>query len=338
MRSNTGMRTVRDVIAVGAKRLAAARLAFGHGTENALDEATYLVLHALELPVLHAERHLDRRLAASEVRAAFSLLDRRIRSRHPAAYLTREAWLGPYRFYVDERAIVPRSYLAEWIRNDLATWIPHPQRIEHALDLCTGSGCLAVLLAKALEQAQIDATDISADALAVARRNVARYRLRARVRLIEADLFVGLGGRRYDLIVANPPYVTAHAMARLPAEYRAEPRLALAGGRDGLDYVRRIMAEAIRHLRPQGLLVVETGHARKRVERAFPRIPFTWIETSAGADAVFLLGREALAQVEAAGASAAEPASYRRPRAPRASSRPTRAVHRRRRAATTGRA
>ncbi len=290
------MRTVGDLVRRAARRLARARLSYGHGTDNARDEAAYLVAHALGLPVLHAARHLDSPITAGQARKALALVDLRIASRRPAAYLTREAWLGPHRFYVDERAIVPRSYLAAWIRDDLPAWIAHPERTRHVLELCTGSGCLAVLLAKALPRARIDATDISADALAVAKRNVARYRLNARVHLKQADLFTGLGRRRYGLIVANPPYVTAHAMRRLPAEYRAEPALALAGGRDGLDYVRRILAEAGRHLSPEGLLVVEAGHARARIERAFPGIAFTWVVTHAHDDAVFLLDRDALAR------------------------------------------
>ena len=297
------MRTVGDLIRFGARRLARAHLAFGHGTDNALDEAAYLVMRALDLPVARTARHLDTRVTSRQAQAALDLLDLRARSRRPAAYLTREAWLGPYRFYVDERVIVPRSYLAEWIRDDLPAWIARPEAIEDALELCTGSGALAVLLAKSLPRARIDATDISPAALAVARRNVARYRLIQRVRLIEADLFAGLGRKRYDLIIANPPYVTANAMARLPAEYRAEPAIALAGGRDGLDYVRRILARASRHLRPGGLLIVEAGRARKRIERAFPRIAFTWIETSAGDDAVFLLGRDELGKLAAEAAS-----------------------------------
>ena len=293
------MRTVGDVISLGASRLAKARLAFGHGTNNAHDEAAYLVSHALGLPVLRTARYLHSTVTASEARAALAWIELRIRTRRPAAYLTHEAWLGPYRFYVDERVIVPRSYLAAWILNDLGTWIANPQRIDRVLELCTGSGCLAVLLAKAFPRACIDATDISADALAVARRNVARYRLRDRVRLLQADLFAGLGRKRYSLIIANPPYVTSRAMRRLPAEYRAEPGLALAGGKDGLDCVRRILAQAHRHLQPGGLLVVEAGHARRRIERAFPRLAFTWIATPHHDDAVFLLDRDALADRDA---------------------------------------
>ena len=297
------MRTAGDLIRFGARRLARARLAFGHGTDNALDEAAYLVMYALRLPAAQTAHHLNTRVTPEQVRSALALLDLRVRTRRPAAYLTREAWLGPYRFYVDERVIVPRSYLAEWIRNDLPSWIARPDAVGDALELCTGSGALAVLLAKSLAHARIDATDVSAAALAVARRNVNRYRLKHRIRLIRADLFAGLARKRYDLIIANPPYVTAHVMARLPAEYRAEPEIALSGGRDGLDYVRRILARASRHLRAGGLLVVEAGHARRRVERAFPAIAFTWVATSAGDDAVFLLDRDALVKHAAATAS-----------------------------------
>ena len=293
------VQSVRDLICCGVARLVDADLAYGHGTDNALDEATYLVLRALNLPVAQPSDHLEERVTAEQVRAAHKVLERRARERCPAAYITREAWLGPHRFYVDERVIVPRSYLAEWIRTDLGVWIPQPERVEHVLDLCTGSGCLAVLLAKVLSRAQIDATDISEPALAVAQRNLARYRLTKRVRLIQSDLFKSLGRKRYDLIVANPPYVTARAMARLPQEYRHEPKLALAGGRDGMDFLRRILAQAPRHLRRRGTLVMEIGHARRRVERAFPRTPFTWLETSAGDDAIFLLHRDEIPQGEA---------------------------------------
>jgi ribosomal protein L3 glutamine methyltransferase len=230
-------------------------------------------------------------LKIAERRKILALFARRIQQRCPAAYLTHEAWLGPHRFYVDQRVIVPRSYLAEWIR-DIDLWMAPAQHINRALELCTGSGCLAVLLAKALPRTQIDASDISPAALAVARRNLGRYRLHERIRLIESDLFARLGGRRYDLILANPPYVTARAMARLPVEFRHEPEMALAGGIDGLDIVRRILADAPSHLRPGGLLVVEVGRARERLERAYPRTPFTWIEAAAGDEAVFLLRRE----------------------------------------------
>ena len=286
--------TVGELVRHGATRFKAMRLKFGHGTTNARDEAAYLALHALRLPLARLEPNLDLRPLPRQIANVLKLFERRVRERRPAAYLTREAWLGEFRFYVDERAIVPRSYIAELLRNDLAPWIANPEKIRTALDLCTGSGCLAVLLAHSFRRATIDAADISRDALKVARRNVADYRLQQRIRLIASDLFAALAGRRYDLIVANPPYVKTAVMRRLPREHRYEPPLALAGGHDGLDAVRIILNEAAAHLKPGGLLVVEVGHNRFRVERAFPRLPFTWPDTSGGDDCVFLLYRESL--------------------------------------------
>ena len=218
------------------------------------------------------------------------LIERRVRTRKPLAYLVHEAWLGDHRFYVDERVLVPRSFIAELLRERLRPWVSRPVR--RALDLCTGSGCLAILLALTFPGAAVEATDISSPALAVARRNVKAYRLSRRVSLARADLFPEQA--TYDLIVANPPYVSAAAMRKLPSEYRREPRIALAGGRDGLACVRRILERAADFLRPGGWLVVEVGHSRRRVERAFPRLAFIWPETSAGDDCVFLLAREDL--------------------------------------------
>jgi ribosomal protein L3 glutamine methyltransferase len=219
------------------------------------------------------------------------LAEARVRTRKPLAYLIREAWLGEHRFYVDERVLVPRSFIAELLREGMRPWVSRP--VHAALDLCTGSGCLAILVALAFPSARVDATDISRPALAVARKNVGAYRLRRRVKLLHADLFPSARAQ-YDLIVANPPYVAAAAMRKLPAEYRREPRIGLAGGSDGLAFVRRILGHAPEYLRPGGRLVVEVGHARRRVERAFPRLPFIWAETSAGDDCVFLLSREDL--------------------------------------------
>jgi ribosomal protein L3 glutamine methyltransferase len=233
----------------------------------------------------------DRKLSAREERKALRLLDARARTRKPLAYLIREAWLGDRRFYVDERVIVPRSFIAELLRERLRPWVSRP--VTNALDLCTGSGCLAILLALTFSKAAVTATDISQPALAVARRNVVAYRLGARVRLARTDLFPA-SRKEYDLIVANPPYVRAAAMRRLPPEYRREPRVALAAGPDGLAFVRRILDRARDFLRPGGTLVVEVGHNRRGVERAFPRLPFVWPETSAGDDGVFLLQREDL--------------------------------------------
>ena len=271
-----------------------ADLAFGHGTHNARDEAVYLILHTLKLPLGELDSVLERQLCSSEADAVRAILQRRVRERTPAAYLTREAWLGEFRFYVDERAVVPRSFIAELLRDGVAPWIADRRRVRSVLDLCTGSGCLAVLAAHAFPEASIDAADISAEALQVARRNVKDYKLGQRVRLVRTDLFDQLAARRYDLILSNPPYVNAAAMRALPREYQREPRLALAGGRDGLALVRRMLAQAAVHLNPEGLLIVEIGHNRAALEKAYPRLPFTWLDTSAGDEYVFMLRREDL--------------------------------------------
>jgi len=278
---------------VGTRRFRQARLAFGHGTATARDEAAWLVQHGLGLPSDAGTDFSRRPVSRAAARRILALFERRIRSRKPAAYLTRDAWLGDFRFYVDERVAVPRSHIATLLRAKLAPWISDRRAPGAILDLCTGSGCLAILLAQCFHGARIDAADVSARALAVARINVRRYRLARRVRLVKSDVFSALRGKRYDLIVSNPPYVRTSAMRRLPREYRHEPRLALAGGRDGLDVVRRILREAAAHLRPRGLLVVEVGSGRRRLERAFPEVPFTWPETAAG-DSVFLVEREQL--------------------------------------------
>jgi len=269
-----------------------AGLRFGHGTRNAREEAAWLLAHALRLSHEEFARSANHELTAREQRKVLRLTEERVRTRKPLAYLIREAWLGEHRFYVDERVVVPRSFIAELLRDRLRPWISQP--IHRALDLCTGSGCLAILLALAFPRARIDATDISHAALAVARKNVRAYRLGRRVKLARADLFSGIGRHRYDLIVANPPYVGIAAMRKLPPEYRREPRIALAGGADGLAFVRRILDRAAEFLRPGGWLVVEVGHNRSRVERAFPRIPFIWVEVSGGDDCVFLLSHEGL--------------------------------------------
>jgi len=286
--------TLRAVVREAVTQFKRAGLAFGHGTHDARDEAVYLILHTLKLPLDALDPVLERHLSASELAAVRAILRRRVRERTPAAYLTREAWLGRFRFYVDERAIVPRSFIAELLPDGFAPWIADVQRVASVLDLCTGSGCLAVLAAHAFPNARIDAADLSAEALQVARRNVKDYALGKRIRLVRSDLFDRLAGRRYDLILSNPPYVNAAAMRALPREYRREPRLALAGGRDGLALVRRMLAQAADHLQPEGLLAVEIGHNRAALEQAYPRLPFVWLTTSAGEDFVFLLRKEDL--------------------------------------------
>jgi len=285
---------LRDWLSHAEGRFRVARLWFGHGTHGAREEAAWLLAHVLHLPHEALGRSLARRLTPNERRRAAQLIEERVHTRRPLAYLIREAWLGERRFHVDERVVVPRSFIAELLRDRLAPWVSHPAKVRRALDLCTGSGCLAILLALAFPRATVDASDVSRAALAVARRNVRTYRLARRIKLSAADLFTGLKPARYDLIVANPPYVDSKAMRALPREYRHEPRLALAGGRDGFQFVRRILKDAAKFLRPRGLLVVEIGHHRRRLERTFPRLPFVWPETSAGDDCVFLLAREDL--------------------------------------------
>lgn len=303
--------TVRQLISAAAKRFRSARLAYGHGTLNAEDEAAWLTVHALGCPFEDLQARLDQPMPPAALKRAQRLFERRISERIPAAYLTHEAWLGEHRFYVDQRVIVPRSYIAELLRDRLRPWLRQsPQTI---LDLCTGSGCLAIVAAHTFQRAQVDAADISAAALAVAQRNVREHHLAERLRLLRSDLFAGLDGRRYDLIITNPPYVGVSAMRALPAEFRHEPALALEGGTDGLDLVRRILREAPDHLNAQGWLVMEVGHYRPRVERAFPQLPFIWAETSGGDDCVLLVPRAALLSA-APRALPSTPAAVRRRR------------------------
>lgn len=287
--------TVRGWLRFAVSRFNESGVSFGHGTTNAHDEAAYLILHTLKLPLDRLDPFLDTALTAQEIEAVSRVLRLRVEQRVPAAYLTNEAWLGDFRFYVDERVIVPRSYVAELLRDELSPWVKEPDSVGAVLDLGTGSGCLAILLAQTFPNARVDATELSPDALEVARKNVADYALEGRIRLVSGDLFAGLTGQ-YDLIVSNPPYVNADSMAALPPEYRAEPQMALAGGRDGLDIVRRILSGAGAHLDQGGLLVVEIGHNREALERAFPRLPFTWLETSGGDGFVFLLTGAQLAR------------------------------------------
>ncbi len=281
--------TLRDVLRHAVTRFNAEKLFFGHGSDNAFDEAAYLLLHTLNLPLDRLEPFLDARLADSEITTLLGLIERRATDRVPVAYLTHEALLGDYRFYVDERVIVPRSFIAELIPEQFQPWIMDPDEVTNVLELCTGSGCLAIMLADAFPNAQIDAVDVSADALEVAQKNVGDYALQERITLTRSDLYNTLPHKKYDLIVANPPYVNSASMARLPAEYRNEPQMALAGGDDGMDLVRRIVAGAKARLTPHGVLVVEIGNEFEHAQAAFADRELTWLSTSAGDEAVFLL-------------------------------------------------
>jgi ribosomal protein L3 glutamine methyltransferase len=278
-----------------AAQLEAAGAGFGHGTTNAFDEAAWLVLWHLELPLDELDAHADRELQPHELQGARELLQRRITTRKPAAYLTREAWLQGVPFYVDERAIVPRSFIAELLADgSIDPWLSEATR--KVLDLCTGNGSLAVLAAMAYPEVEVDAADLSQEALAVARINVDRHGLQERIRLLQSDGLAALPGP-YDLILCNPPYVNAQSMAQLPAEYRAEPELALAGGADGMDFIRALLRDAPSRMAPQAVLVLEIGNEREHFERAFPRLEAVWLETSAGGDQVLLLTREAIAAI-----------------------------------------
>ncbi|MHB1188403.1 50S ribosomal protein L3 N(5)-glutamine methyltransferase [Thiobacillus sp.] len=286
--------TVRDWLRFAVSRFTEAKLFFGHGSDNAFDEAAYLILHTLHLPLERLEPFLDASLTHGESEEVQAVIERRVRERLPAAYLTNEAWLGEHRFYVDERVIVPRSFIAELLHEQLAPWVEAPDEVTRVLDLCTGSGCLAILAALAFPNAEVDAVDLSAEALEVAAKNVADYGLLDRVELIESDLFAALAGRTYDVILSNPPYVNAESVAALPPEYQAEPALALGSGEDGLDATRQILARAKTHLNPGGLLVVEIGHNRDALEAAYPALPFTWLDTESGEQFVFMLRCEDL--------------------------------------------
>ena len=293
------LQTIRDLVRWSASRFLEAGLGFGHGTDNAFDEALTLIAHALHLPAMSAAHYQDARVTAAERDQALALVRQRIETRKPAAYLTGEAWFAGLPFHVDERVLVPRSPLAEWIERGFEPWLD-PDSVHSVLDLCTGSACIAIACAHVFEQAQVDAADISGDALAVARANVERYHLEDRVSLVSSDLFSALEGRRYQLIISNPPYVSVAEMVQLAPEYAHEPQLGLAAGVTGLDIVVRILARAGQHLEPDGILVVEVGNSQEALTETFPDVPFLWLEFERGGHGVFLLEARQVRQHQAA--------------------------------------
>ena len=285
--------TLRDVFRYAVSQFNAAELFYGHGNDNAFDEAAYLVLHCLQLPADTLDTFYDAKLLPDEIDAILAVVHERIATRKPLAYLTNEAFQGEFDFYVDERVLVPRSFIYELLGEPLSPWIEYPELVHNALDLCTGSGCLAIQMAHHYPAAEVDAVDLSLDALEVAAINVERYGLEERVQLIHTDLFEGIE-QTYDLIISNPPYVDAESVDALPEEYLHEPEMALGSGDDGLDATREILLRAAKYLNPRGVLLVEIGHNRDVLEAAYPELPFMWMETSGGDGFVFLLTREQL--------------------------------------------
>jgi ribosomal protein L3 glutamine methyltransferase len=297
--SYEGLETIRDFVRWSASRFLGAELFFGHGTDNALDESVYLVLHALGLPPDFNEAYFASRLTPPEKRAVAALIERRISERKPAAYLTHEAWFAGLPFYVDERVLVPRSPIAELVRAGFEPWL-EPGAIRRVLDLCTGSGCIGIACAHAIPQARVDLADVSAEALEVARENRRRHGLEDRVEILQSDLFESLDERRYDLIVSNPPYVASAEIEGLPAEFGHEPVLGLDAGARGLDLVLRILQSARDHLTENGVLIVEVGASAAALSEALPAAPFTWLDFEQGGEGVFLLTAAELDALELA--------------------------------------
>ena len=292
--------TIRDWLRFTVSQFEKAGIFFGHGTDNSYDEAVWLVMSALNLPHDTLHNFLDAAITEPERKHLAHLIEQRVTKRVPTAYLLREAWLRGFKFYVDERVIVPRSFIAELLdfneegEHGLQPWIEHPELINSAADICTGSGCLGILLANAFPDATIDVVDISPDAIAVCNINIANYELQDQITAIQSDMFTALTGKTYDLIISNPPYVDAPSMAKLPTEYRNEPQIALGSGDAGLDHTHTILREAAKHLNDEGILVVEIGHNRDALEAAYPNIGFTWLQVESGDQFVFLLTKEQL--------------------------------------------
>ncbi|MFW5431759.1 MAG: 50S ribosomal protein L3 N(5)-glutamine methyltransferase [Methylophilaceae bacterium] len=287
--------TVRDWIRYAVSQFEASDIFYGHGTNNSYDEAVWLIMSGLHLPTETLENFLDASITKDECKHLAYLIEQRVTKHIPTAYLVREAWLHDFKFYVDERVIVPRSFIAELLLDDsLTPWVEFPEMVESAVDICTGSGCLGVLLAHAYPNAAVDVVDISPDAIAVSNINIANYGLEQQITAVQSDLFTALKGKTYDLIISNPPYVDAPSMAQLPTEYRNEPQLALGSGKDGLDHTHTLLREAANYLTDEGVLIVEIGHNRDTLLDAYPSVAFTWLEVAAGNQFVFLLSKAQL--------------------------------------------
>ena len=294
------LHTIRDWLRFTVSQFEESDIFFGHGTDNSYDEAVWLVMSALHLPHDTLHNFMDAVITEQERKHLAHLIELRVTKRTPTAYLVREAWLRGFKFYVDERVIVPRSFIAELLdfndegEHGLQPWIEHPELINSAADICTGSGCLGILLANAFPDATIDVVDISPDAIAVCNINIANYDLQDQITAIQSDMFAALAGKTYDLIISNPPYVDAPSMATLPTEYRNEPQIALGSGDAGLDHTHTILREAAKYLNDEGILVVEIGHNRDALEAAYPEVAFTWLQVESGDQFVFLLTKEQL--------------------------------------------
>ncbi|EDM82330.1 MULTISPECIES: 50S ribosomal protein L3 N(5)-glutamine methyltransferase [unclassified Limnobacter] len=288
------LHTVRDWVRFYVSEMRRGQVFFGHGSSNAFDEAVYMVQSALSLPVGDVGPFWDARVTAHETNRLIRFITQRVVDRKPASYITGEAWLQGHAFKVDERVIIPRSFIAELLADQLTPWVNAPEMPFEILDMCTGSGCLAILAAYVFENAQVDAVDLSTEALSIARENIQLHDMKQRVHAIESDLFSNLNGKQYDFILTNPPYVNEASMKKLPPEYLHEPRMALAGGDSGMDLIQDILEQAPKHLKDGGFLVVELGNEKLHFEAAFPHLNPIWLETSAGDEQVFLLNKEDL--------------------------------------------
>ena len=292
--------TIRDWIRYAVSQFEVSDIFYGHGADNSYDEAIWLIMSGLHLPMDTLENFLDANITSTERDHLANLIEQRVTNHTPTAYLVKEAWLHDFKFYVDERVLVPRSFIAELLLDDsLSPWIEFPEMVESAADLCAGSGCLGILLAHAFPDATVDVIDISPDAIDVSNINIANYGLEEQVTAIQSDMFTALAGKTYDVLISNPPYVDAPSMAALPTEYRNEPQLALGSGTDGLDHTHTILREAANYLTDEGVLIVEIGHNREALLEAYPAVPFVWLDTSAGDQFVFLLTKAQLLATEA---------------------------------------